>query len=262
MQRKALPVRTVGQSVDGKERPSHFFRRTESRSVKARPPQPEWQRPPVTASRTAQQTTVRPNTASGKPGGRVRPSTVPEKPGGRVQPNTAPGRPGGRVQSNTASGRPGGRVLETRSTRPPILPAQKTKRVPHLGARVPAEAGSTVSQKPARPVSTGTSNQWQATALSRAMQAAVAERVAKDSVPSADGQDAGSETAHSKAIPCTREPAAGARVPVMPQTVPRAARPDSQGWWPGGVKTPVGQDRAAPQTEGKKNMTAAQEDRM
>ncbi|XP_067084039.1 cytoskeleton-associated protein 2-like isoform X1 [Osmerus mordax] len=299
MQRKALPVRAVDQSVDGKERPSHVFRRTESRSVTARPPQLGW-RPPVTASRTTQRTTVRPNTAPGKPGGRVQPNTAPEKPGGRVhpnpapekpggrvhpnpapekpggrvhpnpapekpgwrvRPNTAPEKPGGRLRPNTAPGRPGGRVLETRSTRPPILPVQKTKRVLHLGVRVPAEAGSTASKKPARPVSTG-SNQWQATALSRAMQAAVAERVQKDSVPSADRQNAGSETARSKAIPCKRDTAAGARGPVMPQTVPRAARPASQGWWPGGVKTPVGQGRAAPQTEGKKNMTAAQEDRM
>ena len=163
MQRKALPVRTLGQSVDGKERPSHVFRRSESRSVTARPPQPGWQRPPVTASRTAQRTTVQPNTAPGRPGGRVQPNTAPGRPGGRVQPNTAPGRPGGLLHPNTAP-----------PTRPPILPVQKTKRVVNLGARVPAESGSTVSQKPARPVSTGTSNQWQATALSRAMQMAVA----------------------------------------------------------------------------------------
>lgn len=227
-QKKHLPVKRVCQSfqrrlavAEGKECTSQVCRRTESSSVTGRP-QPVWQRPLVTAPRTAHFPTTRPK---------------------------------------TATERLGEREAGNRATKAPIQAVQATKRVPLPGAEVRANTGTTHSRKPDCRASTGTRCQWQGNALSRAMQAAVSKRIEKDSVPLAEGKGTVSETDRSNALPHKRKPVCVTSVPVIPQTVARPARPASQVGWSAGVKTPGLQGRVAPQTEGK-TMTAAQAERM
>ncbi|CAB1320192.1 unnamed protein product [Coregonus sp. 'balchen'] len=180
--------------------------------------------------------------------------------------------PTGLPGSKTAAMKPGEKGKN--AARVSIQVVEPVKRAPpqHRAEARGAGGATTRTCKPDSQASTGiTGNRWQAKALSRAMHAAVAKMGQKGS------REENRETATD-----TNVPSMSINVPTpacwpnrstvngvwIPQTVPRSAREFSHsqvevGWAAGvGLKTPRDQARIMPQTEGRKNMTAAQEERI
>nr|XP_046207361.1 cytoskeleton-associated protein 2-like isoform X2 [Oncorhynchus gorbuscha] len=163
--------------------------------------------------------------------------------------------------------------------------ASKPGDIQRAGSQHRAEArgagASTRIWKAASRASTGiTGSQWQNTALSRAMHAAVAAMGQKSSAEENRDMESGSADTDTKNEPnalspsstspaCWPRPHSSTASGVwIPQTVPRSAKKSSHGqeevgWEAGvGLKTPRDQARVVPKTEGRRKMTAAQEERM
>ncbi|XP_042187240.1 cytoskeleton-associated protein 2-like isoform X2 [Oncorhynchus tshawytscha] len=190
------------------------------------------------------------------------------KPAGQKQPVTGP-KP--IIQGPTGPGH------KTAATKPgDIQRAASQHRAEARGA-----GASTRLWKAASRASTGiTGSQWQNTALSRAMHAAVAAMGQKSSAEENRDMESGSADTDTKNEPnapspsstspaCWPRPHSSTASGVwIPQTVPRSAKKSSHGqeevgWEAGvGLKTPRDQARVVPKTEGRRKMTAAQEERM
>ncbi|XP_052335247.1 cytoskeleton-associated protein 2-like isoform X2 [Oncorhynchus keta] len=190
------------------------------------------------------------------------------KPAGQKQPVTGP-KP--IIQGPTGPGH------KTAATKPgDIQRAGSQHRAEARGA-----GASTRIWKAASRASTGiTGSQWQNTALSRAMHAAVAAMGQKSSAEENRDMESGSADTDTKNEPnapspsstspaCLPRPHSSTASGVwIPQTVPRSAKKSSHGqeevgWETGvGLKTPRDQARVVPKTEGRRKMTAAQEERM
>ncbi|XP_064882916.1 cytoskeleton-associated protein 2-like isoform X1 [Oncorhynchus nerka] len=190
------------------------------------------------------------------------------KPAGQKQPVTGP-KP--IIQGPTGPGH------KTAATKPgDIQRAASQHRAEARGA-----GASTRIWKAASRASTGiTGSQWQNTALSRAMHAAVAAMGQKSSAEENRDMESGSADTDTKNEPnapspsstspaCWPRPHSSTASGVwIPQTVPRSAKKSSYGqeevgWEAGvGLKTPRDQARVVPKTEGRRKMTAAQEERM
>ncbi|XP_064792761.1 cytoskeleton-associated protein 2-like [Oncorhynchus masou masou] len=240
------------------------------------------QKPPVTTQRrtnpfTGMSETNQRTTASAADNGQRRSQAVsgtdskplPErssKPAGQKQPVTGP-KP--TIQGPTGPGH------KTAAKKPGVIQrAASQHRAEARGA-----GASTQIWKAASRASTGIpGSQWQNTALSRAMHAAVAAMGQKSSAEenrdmesgSADTKNEPNAPSPSSTSPaCWPRPHSSTASGVwIPQTVPRSAKKSSHGqeeveWEAGvGLKTPRDQARVVPKTEGRRKMTAAQEERM
>ncbi|XP_036792276.1 cytoskeleton-associated protein 2-like isoform X2 [Oncorhynchus mykiss] len=190
------------------------------------------------------------------------------KPAGQKQPVTGP-KP--IIQGPTGPGH------KTAATKPGDIQRAASQHRAEAGGA----GASTRIWKAASRASTGiTGSQWQNTALSRAMHAAVAAMGQKSSAEENRDMENGSADTDTKNEPnapspsstspaCWPRPHSSTASGVwIPQTVPRSAKKSSHGqeevgWEAGvGLKTPRDQARVVPKTEGRRKMTAAQEERM
>uniref|UniRef100_A0A4W5KZV6 Cytoskeleton associated protein 2-like n=1 Tax=Hucho hucho TaxID=62062 RepID=A0A4W5KZV6_9TELE len=236
--------RTTASAVDNGQRRSQAVSRTDSKPLPERSSRPARQRQPVTG-----------------------PKPIIQGPAGPGHKTAAP-KLGDKRTTKTS---PRVSIQEVEC----IQRAQSQHRAEDRGA-----GASTRIWKAASRASTMiTANQWQNKALSRAMHAAVAAMGQKSSAEENQGRVAGGWTdtknepnapSPSPASPaCWPRPHSSTVDGVwIPQTVPRSAKKSSHGqeevgWEAGvGLKTPRDQARVVPKTEGRRKMTAAQEERM
>ncbi|XP_041691820.2 cytoskeleton-associated protein 2-like isoform X1 [Coregonus clupeaformis] len=230
------------------------------------------QKPPDTTQRRTTDSRPLPGRSS-KPAGQRQPVTGPKP---TIQGPAGPG-------PKTAATKPGDRRTTETSGRVSIQEVERIQRAPSQHRAEARGAGpNTQIWKPASRASTGiTGNQWQAKALCRAMHAAVAEMGQKSSGEENRGRvESGRADTDTKNEPNAPSPSSASpacwprpnRSTVngvwIPQMVPRSARESSHGqeevgWEAGvGLKTPRDQARVVPKTEGRRKMTAAQEERM
>ncbi|XP_055743548.1 cytoskeleton-associated protein 2-like [Salvelinus fontinalis] len=238
--------RTTALAVDNGQRRSQAVSRTDSTPLPERSSKPAGQRQPVTGPKPI------------------------------IQGPTGPGH-------KTAATKPGNKRTTKTSPRVSI---QEVECIQRAASQHRAEArgagASTRIWKAASRASTGiTGNQWQNTALSRAMHAAVAAMGQKSSSEENRGMvesgwaDTDTKNEPNAPSPSSTSPACWPRPHSstvngvwLPQTVPRSAKKSSHGqeevgWEAGvGLKTPRDQARVVPKTEGRRKMTVAQEERM
>ncbi|XP_071208369.1 cytoskeleton-associated protein 2-like isoform X1 [Salvelinus alpinus] len=238
--------RTTASAVDNGQRRSQAVSRTDSKPLPERSSKPAGQRQPVTGPKPI------------------------------IQGPTGPGH-------KTAATKPGNKRTTKTSPRVSIQEVECIQRAASQHRAEAREAGaSTRIWKAASRASTGiTGNQWQNTALSRAMHAAVAAMGQKSSGEENRGMvesgwaDTDTKNEPNAPSPSSTSPACWPRPHSstvngvwIPQTVPRSAKKSSHGqeevgWEAGvGLKTPRDQARVVPKTEGRRKMTAAQEERM
>uniref|UniRef100_A0A674C0Y0 Cytoskeleton-associated protein 2 C-terminal domain-containing protein n=1 Tax=Salmo trutta TaxID=8032 RepID=A0A674C0Y0_SALTR len=238
--------RTTASAVDNGQRRSQAVSRTDSKPLPERSSKPAGQRQSVTGPKPI------------------------------IQGPTGPGH-------KTAATKPGDKRTTKTSPRVSI---QEVECIQRAASQHRAEArgagANTRIWKAASRASTGiTGNQWQNTALSRAMHAAVAAMGQKSSGEENRGMvesgwaDTDTKNEPDAPLPSSTSPACWPRPHSstvngvwIPQTVPRSAKKFSHGqeevgWEAGvGLKTPREQARVVPKTEGRRKMTAAQEERM
>nr|XP_013998833.1 unnamed protein product [Salmo salar] len=238
--------RTTASAVDNGQRRSQAVSRTDSKPLPERSSKPAGQRQSVTGPKPI------------------------------IQGPTGPGH-------KTAATKPGDKRTTKTSPRVSIQEVQCIQRAASQHRAEARGAGaSTRIWKAASRASTGiTGNQWQNTALSRAMHAAVAAMGQKSSGEENQGMvesgwaDTDTKNEPDAPLPSSTSPACWPRPHSstvngvwIPQTVPRSAKKSSHsqeevGWEAGvGLKTPREQARVVPKTEGRRKMTAAQEERM